>query len=87
MYYGFKQTKAKGLGMETVNMVTMLQSESFVSREERSFNSWLSKVSSMIGFPVDENGLAFDLYNDSCSVVDAVAEITARINARIINRK
>lgn len=59
------------------NMYTMLRAENSISSAEKHYSRWLNEVRKVVSFEVDENGLAFDLYADSCSPEEAAEEIMA----------
>jgi hypothetical protein len=58
-----------------MNMHTMLRNENAIHPYEVLYAQWLKKVSEITGRPVDENGLAHDLFMDGCPPEDAAAEL------------
>ena len=56
-------------------MIAFIKSENYTTKEERIFDKWMLKVEKQLGFKLEEDGLAWALFKDGCSVEEAVQEI------------
>lgn len=56
-------------------MMNFIKSECRVYKDEIIFDNWIKALEKKLGFKVNPNGQAFDLYKDGCDLDDAAEEI------------
>ncbi|MEH0791118.1 hypothetical protein KW882_02295 [Vibrio parahaemolyticus] len=60
--------------MNNSAMCDFVKGESHVTQLERDYSKWLASVNKSLGYSANDD-LAFSLFDDGCTVEDAVAEI------------